>query len=114
MWASEVTKRLISGYVRGVWFDHGGVPSSHSAFVTSLMIVVAERDGLSSTTFAIAAVFAGIVFYDALFVRRAVGEQARMLNTMQQLEKFSERIGHSLVEVIAGILFGISGTLLLL
>jgi len=114
MLCSEVTKHLFEGVYRGVWFDHGGIPSSHSAFVTSLLIVVERADGLQSTEFAIATVFAGIVWYDALFVRREVGKQAKMLNVMQQLEQFSERIGHSFMEVVAGILFGAILTPLLL
>lgn len=114
MLCSEITKHLFEGAYRGIWFDHGGIPSSHSAFVTSLLIVVERMNGLQSTEFAISTVFAGIVWYDALFVRRAVGKQAKMLNIMQQLEQFSERIGHSFMEVIAGIAFGAGLTLIIL
>lgn len=90
-----------------MWFKHGGMPSSHSAFVTSLMMVVGYHDGLRSTTFAIATVFAGIVWYDAAFVRKQVGRQAKALNLLQQLEEFSERVGHTVLEVAGGITFGL-------
>lgn len=113
MLAAELTKHLNEGLTAGRWFDHGGMPSSHSAFVTSLLMIVGYRDGLESTTFAIATVFAGIVWYDAAFVRSHVGKQGKVLNVLQQFQKFSERIGHSSAEVAGGIIFGIVATLLL-
>ena len=58
----------------------GGMPSSHTSFVTSLATVVGLVDGFHSTNFAIAVVFAAIVMYDAAGVRRAVGKQATILN----------------------------------
>ncbi|MDA0375838.1 MAG: divergent PAP2 family protein [bacterium] len=106
MIAAEITKHLFEGLTKNIWFQHGGMPSSHSAFVTSLMMVVGTYDGIASTTFAIATVFAGIVWYDAAFVRKQVGQQAKALNILQQLEDFSERVGHSTAEVAGGILFG--------
>ncbi len=114
MIAAEITKHLFEGITKNIWFQHGGMPSSHSAFVTSLMIVVGTYDGLASTTFAIATVFAGIVWYDAAFVRKQVGKQAKALNILQQLEDFSERVGHSTAEVAGGILFGLFLTRFLL
>lgn len=114
MFCSEITKHLLHRLVAGKWFEHGGMPSSHSAFVTSLLIVVWMIDGMQSTAFTISVVFAGIVWYDALFVRRAVGNQAKMLNSLQQIEKFPERIGHSFLEVVGGIVFGTIMTLLVL
>ncbi len=107
MIAAEITKHLFEGITKNIWFQHGGMPSSHSAFVTSLMMVVGTYDGIASTTFAIATVFAGIVWYDAAFVRKQVGQQAKALNILQQLEDFSERVGHSTAEVAGGILFGL-------
>jgi hypothetical protein len=106
MLAAEATKHMFKGTYRGVWFTHGGMPSSHSAFVTSLLIVVGYHDGLSAPSFAIAAVLAGIVWYDAAFVRSNVGRHAKMLNMLQQFQRFSETIGHSLMEVAGGIAFG--------
>lgn len=103
---AEITKHLFEGTMRGVWFQHGGMPSSHSAFVSSLLMVVGTIDGLGSTTFAISTVFAGIVWYDAAFVRSQVGKQAKALNILRQLEEFSERVGHSVAEVAGGIIFG--------
>ena len=106
MLSSESIKHLNEGITRGIWFKHGGMPSSHSAFVTSLMMVLGYKEGLNSPEFAIAAVLGGIVWYDAAFVRSQVGKQAKILNVMQQFQQFSERVGHSVLEVVGGIVFG--------
>lgn len=111
---SEVVKHMFEGFTRNIWFQHGGMPSSHSAFVTSLIIVVYTLEGWESTEFAIAVVLAGIVWYDAAFVRSQVGRQAKALNILQQFEAFSERVGHSVAEVIGGSIFGGIVTLWLL
>jgi acid phosphatase family membrane protein YuiD len=107
---AEVTKMVIDQLREGTWharlFQPGGFPSSHSAFVTSLLIVVGRKLGLESTEFAIAFVFAAIVWYDAMSARRALGEQAKILNRLQHWQHFRERLGHSLTEVLGGITFG--------
>jgi len=99
------------------FFSSGGMPSSHSATVSSLATAVAKTDGLGSTVFAISFMFAFIVMYDATGVRRAAGEQAKILN--QLVGNFSENkpvymkknlkeiIGHTPLEVIVGALLGI-------
>ena len=61
-------------------FTSGGMPSSHSSFVTSLATLVGLEKGFNSTDFAIVVVFALIIMYDASGVRRAVGKQAAILN----------------------------------
>jgi len=98
-------------------YGSGGMPSSHSATVSSLATAVAKTDGLYSTNFTIAFMFAFIVMYDASGVRRAAGEQARILNQLVNnlsenkpvyLKKnLKELIGHTPLEVIVGGLLGI-------
>lgn len=61
-------------------FGSGGMPSAHSATVCSLAIAVSRECGVDSPMFAIAAVLAVVVMYDATGVRRSSGEQARVLN----------------------------------
>jgi acid phosphatase family membrane protein YuiD len=98
----------------------GGMPSSHSSTVCALTVSVGRLYGLASPLFAIAAVFSFIVMYDAAGVRRAAGEQARILNRIVRnlQEKKSgalddlpsdlkELIGHTPVQVLAGALLGI-------
>ena len=98
-------------------YGSGGMPSSHSATVSSLATAVAKTDGIYSTNFAIAFMFAFIVMYDASGVRRAAGEQARILNQLVNnlsentpvylKKKLKELIGHTPLEVIVGGLLGI-------
>lgn len=106
----ELVKIVTEGILRGAWHDGlfrpGGMPSSHSALVTSLLMVVGYRNGIDSVSFAIAFVFASIVWYDAVSSRRAIGRQAQLLNRLQEWEHLSERLGHSFLEMIVGIFFG--------
>lgn len=60
----------------------GGWPSSHSALTSSISIAVARKLGFASPEFGIALTLAAIVMYDAMGVRRAAGEQAKVLNKM--------------------------------
>ena len=94
----------------------GGMPSSHSAVVVALATRVGMNDGVASTTFAIAAIFAGVVLYDAAGIRRAVSIQARILNRMleevieyQRLneKRLLELLGHTPFEVFVGSLLGL-------
>ena len=107
---SEAAKIVVEYARTGKWsqgvFQPGGMPSSHSAFVTSLLIVIARKLGVESAEFAIAFVFACVVWYDAISLRRSVGQQAELLNRLQQFQRLRERVGHSSKEVLAGIAFG--------
>lgn len=94
----------------------GGMPSSHSSFVTALAMLVGFDKGFASTEFAMTTVFAVIVMYDASGVRRAVGKQAEILNQIvddffhgkfDQHERLKELVGHTPKEVLVGALLGI-------
>src|SRR5205823_866318 len=106
----ELTKLWIEIWKSGNWheklFRPGGFPSTHSAFVTSLVIIVGRKLGTTSPEFAIAFVFACLMWYDAMSSRRAIGEQAKLLNRLQKWERLTERLGHSFLEVLGGIAFG--------
>jgi acid phosphatase family membrane protein YuiD len=110
LFLSEVAKILVEYVKTGDWdegiFKTGGMPSSHSAFVTSLIIIVYQKLGMQSVEFAMAFVFASVVWYDAMSVRKAVGMQAEILNKLQRKQMLKTRLGHSFVEVLAGIAFG--------
>jgi acid phosphatase family membrane protein YuiD len=107
-----LTRKLNLNYL----VSSGGMPSSHSALVTGLATAVGRVDGLRSTSFALAAVLAGVVMYDAAGVRLAVSKQARILNIMVDdffherglnEQRLHELIGHTPVQVFAGALVGI-------
>ena len=94
----------------------GGMPSSHSALVAALATAIAMEDGVRSTTFALSLAFAGIVMYDAAGVRHAVSVQARLLNRLideyVQKQEWNEKrlrelLGHTRVEVAAGLALGV-------
>lgn len=76
---TEITKFFVEYTRTGNWpsrlFRQGGMPSSHSAFVTSLLIIVGRKTGMESVEFAIATVFACIVWYDAIGVRGTLGSR---------------------------------------
>ncbi len=95
----------------------GGMPSSHSAMVATLVSAVGHRSGTNSDAFALSVIFAMIVMYDATGVRQAAGKQAKVLNqiirelfTGQPVSEgeLKELIGHTSVEVIVGALIGVA------
>jgi hypothetical protein len=97
-------------------YKSGGMPSAHAAVVMSVTTAVAYADGLYSATFGIAAVVAAIVLYDAVNVRRAVGEQGRALHEIAPQRKmtFFTADGHTIPEVIAGSSLGVAIAIILL
>lgn len=101
--------------------ETGGMPSSHSAMVAALTTGFGLEHGFDSPIFAIAVVFTLIVTYDAAGVRQQAGHHARALNLIvaevlsgHPIEeiRFEEVIGHSRIEVFAGVLFGVGVMLL--
>ncbi len=94
----------------------GGMPSSHSAVVTSLATLIGKNEGFDSGLFAVSLIFACVVMYDAAGVRRAAGKQAKLLNKIVQTpglskvevsEKLVEALGHTPIQVIVGAVIGI-------
>jgi acid phosphatase family membrane protein YuiD len=99
-------------------FSTGGMPSSHSAAVSSLTAAVGITDGVSSSAFAIAAVVSAITMYDAAGIRRHAGFHASLINRIARKlavtdkdhtphVELKELLGHRPVEVLAGAVFGI-------
>jgi len=95
----------------------GGMPSAHSATVAGLATAVGMTEGFGSALFGIATVFAIITMFDASTVRRAAGQQAKILNIMihevfkdQKIHnaRLRELLGHTRIEVWAGMALGIA------
>lgn len=120
-WAiAQVLKALISYFVLKEFnierlLGAGGMPSSHSALVVSLVTAIGFTEGFESTYFAISTAFAGIVMYDATGVRQAAGKHAMVINRLVKQLRYQHKIddiilkellGHTPVEVIAGALLG--------
>ena len=94
----------------------GGMPSSHSALVASMVVSVAFAEGMQSNLFVVTLMLALIIIRDSLGVRRSSGIQSRILNMLgrQVGEKLTidyhpvkEIHGHTPLEVLVGILLGI-------
>ncbi|MCL2030967.1 MAG: divergent PAP2 family protein [Oscillospiraceae bacterium] len=99
-------------------FGSGGMPSSHSATVCALTVSVGRVSGTHTAQFAISAVLAIIVMYDALNVRRQAGQHAKILNYIIEnwhdmspdlfQRKLKELLGHTPLQVVCGAILGIA------
>lgn len=121
--AAQLIKTLLTFISTGKFdseriFGAGGMPSAHSAMVCSLLMGIGGTRGVNSPEFAMAIAFAGVTMYDAMGVRRAAGEQAKVINRMvdviekNEAEEISDKelkeyLGHTPLEVLAGALLGI-------
>lgn len=91
----------------------GNMPSAHSATTVALLTVVGLKDGVESGLFGVTALFASIVIYDSMMVRRSVGEQGLAIQELIK-ERLSEVIlpraakGHTPLEVLVGITVGVA------
>jgi len=106
------TRRLDFNYL----VSTGGMPSAHSAMVCALATSIGLTEGFDSASAMLAAGFAAITMFDAAVVRRAAGQQARILNRMMEelfvkhrfnAKPLRELLGHTRMEVFAGMLTGI-------
>ena len=104
-----VAERMVGG---------GGMPSSHSATVCALATAAGMQYGGGSFEFAISAMFAIVVMYDAMGVRRETGIQAKVLNEMMDLltnmgkemsaeDRLKELVGHTPLQELMGALLGV-------
>ena len=123
---AQVMKFIIDAIVNkklneSILISTGGMPSSHSALVTSLAVSIAlfeiHEFGQVSTIFAIALVLALVVLHDSMGVRYEASKHARELNQIKlrlnlienidvEEKKLKEALGHKPREVFAGILLG--------
>ena len=98
-------------------FGDGGMPSGHSATVSSMAVLSALTYGTGSFQFAVTAMLAIIVCHDAMGVRREAGKQAVVLNELiKSLDiiftdevaevKLKEFVGHTPYQVAAGVIIG--------
>ena len=95
----------------------GGMPSAHSAMAAALATSLGLCEGFDSAIFALGAAFAVVVMFDAQSVRKAAGEQAKLLNQIvdellreHHLSevKLKELLGHTRLEVLMGMLTGVA------
>lgn len=103
----------------------GGMPSGHSATVTSLAIMTGKIYGVGSGAFALALILAVIVMHDAMGVRLETGKQAQMINRLVNIfedinhieitnDMLKEFIGHTPLQVVCGSIVGIITSLIMI
>lgn len=115
---AQGAKYIIDAYKKRSWrnlrrlYLSGNMPSAHSATVTALLTVVYFKDGSDSAIFGVTALFAAIIIYDAVMLRRSSGEQGGAL--VRLLREVNSKIaeprvakGHTPVEALVGSLLGI-------
>ena len=126
---AQVTKTIIYAIINKKlvlerMVGDGGMPSGHSATVSSLAMIAGLRFGLSSFEFAMAATLAVIVCHDATGVRQETGKQAiiinEMLDTFERMKMgyssdivLKEFVGHTPLQVAAGISIGVINALVM-
>lgn len=99
--SAQIIKTIIYFVLKGDFsaerlFGAGGMPSSHSALVCSMMVGMARQTGLNTPEFALAFLFASVVMYDAMGVRRAAGEHAKIINRYFSNKKRALELKNSL------------------
>jgi acid phosphatase family membrane protein YuiD len=119
--AAQAIKVLLAFLLRGILnprllMSSGSFPSSHAAIVCAVTMGAGKYSGWGSPLFAVSAVFALVVMYDAAGVRWATGKQAEVLNKLLERyylgsdlahKRLKELIGHTPFEVFGGALVGI-------
>lgn len=97
--------------------NYGGMPSGHGALVASLCTMVGIVQGIDTVEFGIAIIVSIIVLRDSVGLRRIIGRQGKVINKMNHVNEdalvLQERVGHSPLEVVMGVLVGIALSYLL-
>lgn len=97
-------------------FDNGGMPSSHTALVTTLTVGVGLYTGIDSSIFSVTLVFSLYFIFEAAGLRQEVGKQARVLNDLVDelrathsfdRSRLKELVGHTWGEVGVGMVLGL-------
>jgi acid phosphatase family membrane protein YuiD len=90
---------------------YGGMPSNHSAIVSCMAALIGFKEGFGHPAFGVALTLAFVVMLDANSLRRQVGRHAVIINQINaehtEYVPVRERIGHTKIEIITGILVGI-------
>lgn len=108
-----ITKFLINCITeKRLAFDligYGGMPSNHSAIVTSMAALIAFKEGIHTPAFGVALTLAFIVMLDANSLRKKMEQHAIEINKIKSYQQpiLRERIGHSKLEIVLGVFLGI-------
>jgi len=98
-----------------LFIANGGMPSSHSATVSTLTLKIGQLEGYDSSLFSLVLVFGLYVIMEATGLRQEIGQQAQLLNELMDSalhgekvdgKRLRELVGHTWAEVFGGIVFG--------
>ena len=91
---------------------YGGMPSNHSAIVSSITSLIFLDKGINDPAFGVALALSFIVLLDAKSLRGEIGLHARAINKINKTTKnktiLREQIGHSFIEIASGCFVGVS------
>jgi len=112
--AAGILKFIINSIKSKQWafglIGYGGLPSNHSAIVSSMASLIAFKEGLNHPAFGVALTLAFIVILDASSLRRQIGKHAQALNSLAAASNtqltLRERMGHTPIEILSGIAVG--------
>lgn len=117
---AQVAKVVLEAVLRRRWrphllFSNGGMPSSHTATVTTLALAVGRTAGYESEIFSLVLIFSLFVVFEATGLRQEIGHQAQVLNELMDSALHGERVdgrrlrelvGHTWAEVAGGLICG--------
>ena len=127
-WTIGQTLKVPVEYLRtrawnwALFFSAGGMPSTHSALMSSVTLSIGLFDGFNSTLFALAFALSMVVMYDATGIRRQAGMHAQKINILvnelfsgQPIsdEQLKEVLGHSPLQVLMGLILGSSVSIII-
>ena len=120
---TQIIKLIIDAYHhRFSWSDlnsYGGMPSSHTAMVVSLVTAIGYFEGITTTAFALSLVYALITVRDAIGFRFELGKHAQIINDhikpatteeSEPIEHLKERLGHTPLQALVGAILGLALT----
>lgn len=103
----KITLILVKGkkvkFKEAIWM--AGMPSSHSAFLTALIIAVGIKEGIASSLFGITLIFSLMYIFDLLLIFKIL--------LIERVKELQDRLGHSLFQIIVGIIIGAAIALLI-
>ena len=119
--AAQAAKVVIDSVINrrfrpSILFDNGGMPSSHTATVTTLALAVGRTEGFGSSIFSLVLIFSLFVIFEATGLRQEIGKQAEVINDLMDSvlagkkvpgNRLRELMGHTWGEVAGGVVVGV-------
>lgn len=97
---------------------YSGMPSSHSALMVSLTVIIGLEMGFTDPLFSVCAIISVIIIRDALGIRQYLGQHGKILNILikdlgndkvldEKYPHLLEKIGHTPLQVVVGSIIGL-------